>query len=60
MATGIVIVLTVKFVYDRDKASKNFKEQKYKEIVAWIEKDKKVIRLFFKMKFGMNADDKIK
>ena len=61
MATGRVIVPTVKFVYDRDMAIKNFKPEKYKEIVGIIAKDGKGIKLTFKkaLKFNENDDEEI-
>ena len=62
MATGRVIVPTVKFVYDRDMAIKNFKPEKYKEVTGFIAKDGKGIKLTFKkgLKFNENDDEKIR
>lgn len=60
MATGRVIVPTVKFIYDRDMEIKNFVPQKYKEIAVIIEKNNKKIKLNFNdLKFKENEEYKV-
>lgn len=60
MATGRVIVPTVKFVYDRDIEIKNFIPSKYKEIVVLISKDNRDIKLNFNnLKFKEKDNKKI-
>lgn len=59
MATGRVIVPTVRYVYDRDMEIKNFIPKNYFEIESTIEKKGKEVKIFFKdLKFLENEKDK--
>lgn len=59
MATGRVIVPTVRYVYDRDMEIKNFIPKNYFEIESTIEKDGKEVKLTFKdLKFEESEKEK--